>query len=361
MCLHRALRTTAGYPAAILAVLLIAGVAAGDSPRLDSAERTGYLQWLHSLERTVAAREAGGAVEQRRLFPFDQPYWNADDPQPYRHLAISKAVLELEDMWSEREHHPSPLAALANARNYVHLSEYDSALVWYEITSRADTEGHLRDDVTRESLAAALAAGDSLAAVRGLTNTLGAPAIARRADEVVTAYRWLLTNRDARSLDHLIRKVAAEDSLLTPRLRFWHARALSWRERPDLCLEQLRILVAGGALSHGLDESERTWVVTKLPDLYLVQGDLTAASELYGILAGSSLENIALWGTYQVAGTSLMNADYAAAAAGYRRVCEAERLGAWQDQACANAVLAEKLERLREEGEPYGAAAFYDK
>ncbi|MCP4572077.1 MAG: hypothetical protein GY838_06955 [bacterium] len=361
MMLHRALRTTAGPLAVLGVVLLLAGASAGEPERLDGRERLGYLQWLHSLERTVAAREAGGVQEERLLYPFDLPSWEGDDPRPYRHLAIGKAVLELEEIWADREHHPSPLAALSNARNYVHLSEYDSALVWYEITERADKEGRFSEDVARESLAAALAAGDSLGAARGLTNTLGATEIARRADEVVVAYRWLLTNRDARSLDHLIQKVAAEDSLLTPRLRLWHARALAWREQPAECLAQLRLLVAGGALSQGLEESERTWVVTKVPDLYLVLDDVDAAADLYGALASSSLEELSLWGAYQLAGTALMTADYSGAAAGYRRVCEGERHGPWQDHACANAALAENLERLRKEGEPYGAAAFYQR
>jgi hypothetical protein len=359
MMLHRAPRSAAAPLAVFACLILLTGIAEGASPRLDRAERTGYLQWLHSLERSVAAREAAGAEEQRLLYPFDQPAQDGFAPRPFRHLAISKAVLELEAIWSDRDSHPSPLAALANARNYVHLSEYDSALVWYEITDRADRQGRFRDDVARESLAAALAAGDSLAAARGLTNTLGAAELADRSGEVVVAYRWLLTNRDARSLDHLIRKVAAKDSLLTPRLRFWHARALAWRERHAEALDQLRQLVAAGALSQGLEESERAWVLTEVPDLYLMLDDTAAAADLYGILAGSELGELALWGTYQLAGTALMTGDYAAAAAGYRRVCEAERHGPWQDRACATVGLAENLARLRKEGEPYGAAAFY--
>lgn len=359
MLSHRARRIAAGRLTALAVVFLLAGAATGGTYRLTDSARTRYLQWLHSLEKTVAAREDGGQAEQRLLFPFDVPDWGGEDPQPYRHLAIGKAVLELEKVWSDRGRYPAPLAALSHARNYVNLSEYDSALVWFEITARADTAGRFREDVARESLAAALAAGDSLAAARHLTGALGATTVASRAEEIVLAYRWLLANRDARSLDHLIQKVAAEDTLLTPHLRFWHARALGWRERHAACLDQLARLVAAGGLSLGLDEQERTWVLTKVPDLYLMLGDLEAARDLYGVLAASQLEEVSLWGAYQLAGTDLMSADFTAAVSGYRRVCEGKRYGTWQDHACANAALAENLERLRAEGEPYGAAAFY--
>ena len=345
----------------VLACGLLLALAATGTGALENSERDGYLVWLHSLEQTVAARDASGVEERLLLFPFDRPAWGeGDDTTPYRHLAIGKAVTELEELWSDREHDLPPLLALANARNYMNLSEYDSALVWYEITARADTDGRFAREVARESLAAAMVAGDSLGTARRITNTLGVTDIDRRTGEAALAYRWLLVNRDARAIDLMIEKVAAADSLLTPPLRFWHARALAWRERHGESLAQLMTLVAGGnGLSYGLDESERGWVLVAIPDLLYLQGESTQARELYRHLASSSLEKLAMWGRYQVAGIDLANARYRAAVTGFTAVCEGTRFGSWQDMACDLRELAREMERIRAEGEPYGTAAFY--
>ncbi len=360
MMRERAQRRPGVVAAAVLATALLLGTGMASETGWSGAERIGYLEWLHSLEQTVAGREDAGQEEQLVLFPFDRPRWTQDENQPYRHLAISKAVIELEEVWTDRENGPSALVALANARNYVHLSEYDSALVWYELTNRMDKRGQFEETVAREALAAALAAGDSLSAARSLTNTLGTQNLEDRADEVVVAYRWLLTNRDARSVDHLNAKIATKDSLLTPRLRFWYARGLAWRGEHDACLVQIYRLVRDGGLSHGLSEDERTWVIAILPDLHLLSGDLNTARKIYRVLAGSSLEELSMWGTNQLAGTSYMQADYAGAVEGYQQVCDGKRFGAWQDRACAQLAMAKNLKRIRAEGEPYGTASFYD-
>ncbi len=345
----------------VLACGMMLALAATGAVALDTSERDGYLMWLHSLEQTAAGREAAGQEEQRLLFPFDRPAWGeGDETTPYRHLAISKAVVELEELWTDRRHGPAPLVALANARNYMNLSEYDSALVWYEITARADSAGRFVRDVARESLAAAMAAGDSLGTARRITNTLGATDIDRRTSEAVLAYRWLLVHRDARVLDLLIDKVTAADGLLDPPLRFWHARAMAWRGRHAESLDQLMDLVAGSnGRSFGLGEDERAWVLTAIPELLFLDGKTASARELYRHLAASSLQELAMWGRFQLAGLDLASARYRSAEEGFTAVCEGIRFGSWHDRACDLKDLVRQMVRIRAEGEAYGTAAFY--
>jgi hypothetical protein len=361
MFLKAHLRTVLATQIAALFVGLLAGPVARAG--LDQSGTDGYRLWLHSLERTVAGRQAAEEPERNLLFPFDTPAWQTDagSAPAFRHLAISKAVAELEKVWQDRDGAggPPPLVALANARNYMHLSEYDSALVWFAVAARRDTSGQLREEISRETLAAATAARDSLATVRALTNTLGLSSLEDRDGEIVLAYRWLLTTRDARSVDHLIEKVAGRDSVLSGRVRYWHAYALAWRGRHASALDQLTRLVGDGGLSHDLSETERTWVLCAIPDLMYLTDDAQGADWLYRLLAASTLPRLQMWGIYQSAGLDMADARYAEAAVGYKSVCEGPRFGAWQDQACTLGEIAERLEGIRAEGEKYGTAAFY--
>ncbi len=357
-------KTISGATAVLAALLLLGIPLTGARAGLDPDATDGYRLWLHSLERTVAGREAAGENEHGRLFPFDAPAWQTGTAGPaFRHLAIAKAVSELEEVWQDRDGltGPPPLVALANARNYMHLSEYDSALVWYGVAAARDTAARFRDDIARESLAAAAAADDSLALARNLTNTLGLSSLVGRDGEVALAYRCLLTARDARAIDHLNEKVAAEGSRLEARVHYWQAYALAWRGRHDESLAVLTDLVRGGGLSHGLDEAQRTWVLTAIPDLMYLAGDTDGARWLYRLLAASDLPALQMWGVYQTAGLDLADARYAEALAGYESVCSGPRQGTWQDQACTLKDVAARLQELRKEGESYGTAAFYDR
>ncbi|MBE0565567.1 MAG: hypothetical protein IH621_06420 [Krumholzibacteria bacterium] len=357
-------RTGRAAAAVLAGLLLLAATTGGARAGLESGAADGYRIWLHALERTIAGRTASGQEERPVLYPFDSPAWQAGSGAPaYRHLAISKAVRELEEVWQDRGRGEGPpaLVALANARNYLHLSEYDSALVWYAAAAAKDTAGRFSEDIARETLAAAAAAGDSLAVVRAVTNTLGLSSLEGRDGEVVLAYRWLLTSRDARAVDHLIARVAVADTTLDGRVRYWHAYALAWRGRHAESLAHLVRLVGDGGLSHGLSENERSWVLTAIPDLMYLDGDEDGARWLYRLLAGSSLPRLQLWGVYQIAGLDLASAHYGAAAAAYESICAGPRLGSWQDQACALKDVARELERIRAEGESYGTAAFFDR
>jgi len=342
-------------------VLLNAAVGlAGPSP-LTSAEADGYRLWLHSLEEAVTARASTDLDEANLLFPFDVSAWDLDNPRPYRHLSISKAVMELETKWNGRGagNLNSSLMALANARNYVNLSEYDSALVWYDVAARLDSTGSFRCEISREGLACAASANDSLAMAQLMTNTLGAADLQGRQAELVLAYRWLLTERDGDSLTHLVQKMESHPAVMDNNLRFWHAFALSWLGRTDEALAQLRQLVLSGGLSNGLTEKQRGWVMKALPDAYFLLGDRQAARGLYAALSACGVQELKMWGKYQVAGLDFLDSRYLSAGNGFQQVCEGERFGAWQDQACSMVSIAKQLERIKAEGEPYGVANYY--
>lgn len=348
---------------ALPAVLCGTSATAGEPARgLDSAEADGYLQWLHSLEQTVAGRRAAEQPESNLLYPFDAPGWLPDALRPYRHLAISKAVTDLESEFrgTDRRRGLSALMSLANARNYVNLSEYDSALVWFDIAAAGDSAGNFRREIGRERLAAAAAAGDSAQVAELLTNALGTPELIGREAELVLAYRWLLAEADGPGVDLLIQKVNSQQAVLSDRLRFWHAYALNWRAERPASLDNLRKLIRSGGLSRDLSEGQRAWVLLAIPDLLFLQDNTADAADLYRALANSQIDELRIWGQYQMANIDFLAGRYLKASQGFKNVCDATRLGSWQDQACAMADVAGELERIRAEGEAYGAAVFYN-
>ena len=326
------------------------------------AEADGYLQWLHSLEQTVAGRQAADQPEGNLLYPFDVPGWMPDRVRPYRHLAISKAVTDLEVEFNskDRRRSLSALVALSNARNYVNLSEYDSAMVWFDLAAQRDSAGNFRREIGRERLAAAMAAADSAEVAQLLTNTLGTPELVGREAELVLAYRWLLAENDGAGVDLLIKKVDSQQAVLSDRLRFWHAYALNWRAERKASLDNLRKLIRSGGLSRDLSEGQRAWVLLAIPDLIFLQGNTAAAADLYRSLIDSRIDELRIWSRYQVANIDFLAGRYLRASQGFKDVCDATRLGSWQDQACDMADVAGELERIRAEGEAYGAAVFYN-
>lgn len=350
--------------------------AAGDS--LDP-----WTRWFDALEQAPAA---GGP----QLYPLDSPAEAPPSAKPYRHLAIAKAVAQLERAGvpageRERRSHDdrhdeghedghgtrraglesgqaaagSPLLALANARNYLNLSEYDKALEWYATAGALDAEGHFRRETGREALVAAICARDSIAVGRALAATMAASDLAGREAEFVLAMRWLLGRRDATTLSWFVARAAAPELANDLRLAFWRAYSLSWLERRDEALAELDRLLAMGGREQVLSGRERGWVLTAWTDLTLLGGNSREAERRYRQLAASGLPEVRDWGRLQAAGLALVANRYGEAAAGYREICQAETKGAWTDHACAMAELAGRLDRLLNEGERYGAAAHY--
>lgn len=347
----------------ILILLLIAGSLAGHSAAaaegLALEESVGYLQWLHSLEQVVQSRTASGLEEGNLLFPLGRPGWVEPEGKPYRHLTISKAISVLESQYAERTNVPSALVALANARNYLNLSEYDSALVWYDLAAGLDSAGTFAVELELESMSAAVAGNDSLAMTRLVKGAWARVWDPAATENVCLAIRWTLSRGTTDQAAELTGILGDLPEDVEPRLRFWRAYASCCNGEDEAALEDLRILVRSGGLSLGLSEGQRAWVLTALADEVFLAGNQDQARSLYETLKESTLEELRLWGTYQLAGLAFIACSYLEAATGFESVCKAEQIAIWQKQACEMADLAGELSRIHKEGEPYGVARFY--
>jgi hypothetical protein len=344
------------------------------------ADAGSWALWLTALEATVAARTAGGQPESGLLYPLDNAPASAvgTGAHPYRHLAIAKAIGQLEEgaeaqpavrgkaghgeahgQETSANRAGSPLLALANARNYLNLSEYDKALEWYAQASARDAGGDFRRETGRERLAAAICARDTVAAGLAVAATLQATDLMGREAEIVLAFRWLLNRNDAAGLGWLLNHTEAPEIAADARVAFWRAYAFSALDRRPECLAQLNALLALGGNGRVLNERERCWALTATADLLLLQGSTPAAESLYTRLAGSTVPALRQWGQLQSAGLAFVGNRYTEAGAGYREICQNDKQGLWGPHACAMADIAARLERLMSEGERYGADAHF--
>lgn len=332
----------------------------------DTSLGVAWNRWYDALQGAVVERTAASRPESAPLYPLDRQLpAEATAAKPYRHLAIAKAVTQLETAPAGRTHGAegggvpggaaSPLLALANARNYLNLSEYDKALEWYGQAAARDGAGNFRRETGREALAAAICARDTAAAGRAVAATLAFEDPAGREDEIVLAFRWLLNRGDRDTLGWLLQRTDTPAATADTRLAFWRAYALSWLDRRDESLAQLRGLLALGGEGRTLNERERGWVLTATADLLLMQGAAAEAGTLYDRLAASEMPALRRWGRLQSAGLAFVGHRYGDASAGYREICQSDRDGPWGAHACAMADIAAQLDRLMSEGEHHGA------
>jgi len=339
-------------------LLLLAGTATAVG--LTEIETNGYQQWLHSLQQTINARQETGNPELTNLFPFAHIMPARGRTSADHHVSIGRALNELEAADDPRQQYGrTAFSALAMARNYSNLCEFDSALVWYDLASQVDARGAHTREIRAEGFANAVVVADSLRVVRHLLNILGSNDCQEWQPELVLAYRYLLVHDAEPDLDLLVRKIASRTDQIGPELRYWHAFALATRQQWSEALANLRVLVTSGGISHGLTEAQRTWVLTAIPDLLYLTNDLVAAKQLYGQLVACELPTVRAWAEYQLANLNFLAAEYTLAWSAYSRLCEDDNIPAWQERACEMADLADQLKRLQAEGKPYGTAAFF--
>jgi hypothetical protein len=326
---------------------------------MSDPERRGYEQWLHSLEQTVLAQQEAETLEMPPLYPSGTLYRQATEPSPHRYLAIGRALAKMEEAQRlpEAGRRVTTFHALGMARSYARLCEYDSALTWYERAAHHDTLEAYADVIARESLASAIGQADSLRIVQGLLNTVGTSELADHEEELVLAYRFLLSQDDESNLRLLAQKVARLDDNMNATLSYWHAFALTslreWRE----ALPNLLRLVAQGGLSCGLTVSQRTWVAKKIPDLLFLLDSADMAAPLYARLAASPWPPVRLWGEYQLANLAFLDRRYGQAWVAFKNQCEGQEDIAWREDACLMKELAAKLSGLPQEGGVDGATA----
>jgi hypothetical protein len=335
--------------------------AAGLTPE----QRDGYLVWLHSLEETVALRQASGQPEPAYLYPLG--ILDAAAPVDSSASADLRTVASVLD---ELESRPrllqegagrTALSALTRARNYRHIAEYDSALSWYGKAAQRDGVGEFVTEIGLETMATAVAAGDSVTVAWHLLDVFGSRDLPAHQDELVLGYRFLVARSDSTNLDLLVREIAAHPDLIQGRIAFWQGFAQSWLQRWPESLATLQGLVSGGGLSHGLDEAQRAWVLMAIPDLMVLTGEQQAAVELYRAVAESRLETAADYASCQAAVLDFLAGRFLVAGTAFERLCNQTAEMPWRGYACDMARLSDEMERLRSEGEDHGAAAVYQR
>ena len=346
----------------LMAALLLPVTAAAGAAGLTQAERDGYLIWLHSLEATIAARAAALQAPVEPLYPLgwlEEAGRHGAEEGTLPEVALALHEIESRPRLLQEPSGRSPLHALNRARNYLQIAQFDSALVWYATAARRDSSGDFAVTVGQEAMAAAVAAGDSMRVVEELLTALGSRELAARRATVELSYRFFAAHDDSANLELLADEAAAHPELLEGGLGFWQAFALARLERWQESLDRLRGLLVRSGHSQGLDEQQRAWVLVAVPDLLLLTGHQAEAETLYRALAESSVEPAATWATCQAAALDFLAGRFLEAGTAFEQVCEAAGPDTWRSYACHMAELADEMERLRFEGEPHGAAVYY--
>jgi hypothetical protein len=324
-----------------------------------AADRAAYAAWLPMLAADAAQLQADGAEFDLGAALMTQQ----EEPSPVgggqgpKRAAASAQLLQFE----RRQRLPgagrelSAAEALGAARNCRRLGEYASALLWYGRASELDATGALSGELQPEILACAAAAGDSLAFVQALLNTLGTSDLTGRDDELVTALRHLLAAGDQERLALLTAKIAGQVDRLGERVRFWLAFAAAQQRQWDSALERLRALLLRGDPQRALRPEQRLWIAVAVPDLLFLLGQGAAAADLYRLLEASPARPAAAWSSYQLANLDLLAGRYASARRRYADVCPASDSSPWRARACVLAALADTLDILAKEGGRDGA------
>jgi hypothetical protein len=173
----------------------------------------------------------------------------------------------------------------------------------------------------------------------------------------VLSLRRLVMNGDDEELGSLADQVERRQEELPVQMLFWLAYAQGRLHQNQACLSNLQILLMVQEGWKHLDCGQQVWALTATPDLLFLLGERELAAIFYARLAESPVEQLKLWGQYQMAGMDFLNRDFKQANLKYSAVCEADKPVLWREQACGMAKIAERLSRLEKERNPHGAMA----
>ncbi len=330
------------------------------------AERDSYVSWLHAA---AAADSIAAADSTARIVDSLYPSGYAGDYRlelPLIDLGSATRGMEAalaRSRVADMDHEIGPQRdlgrALALARNYRLLTEYDHALELYrEVLGSRPEPG-----IAVEAFATAVLHGDSLQVTRELLNIVGASGLAERAGEVELGYRYLLSRGSSKDLELLMQKVDAQPQPMPARIRFWHSFAHGRLGHDEAMLYHLRLLLAEKPDLAGLPAMAGGWVAGIVPDLLLGLGRIDQAAEHYELLAKVGPRSRRDWGRHQLGNIRLLQGDYAAARACLENISNAgdEDRRQWRRRVAMLADAAARLDRIRKEGEPYGTADLHDR
>jgi hypothetical protein len=175
--------------------------------------------------------------------------------------------------------------------------------------------------------------------------------------KLLLALRRLAWNGDFEELESLADQVNRRQGEIPGQLRFWLAYAQNTLQQNQACLKNLQILLMDPQGWKILENGQQAWVLTSSADLNFLLGNRELAADLYERLAVSSVEQLNLWGKYQLAGMNFLARDFELASERYSMVCEAGKPGTWREHACSMAEIAGRLYKLGWKGETNGAIA----
>ncbi len=175
--------------------------------------------------------------------------------------------------------------------------------------------------------------------------------------KIILSLRRLAWNRNNEELESLADQVNRRQGELPVQLRFWLAYAQNTLHQDEACLANLQLLLLVQEGWKNLENGQMAWVLTRAPDLLFLLGNRELAADLYERLAVSPVEQLNLWGKYQLAGMNFLAREFEKASERYSMVCEAEKPGTWREHACSMAVIAGRLSQIGFKGETYGAVA----
>lgn len=175
--------------------------------------------------------------------------------------------------------------------------------------------------------------------------------------EAILTLRRLVVTRNLIDLEPVVDRVARRTEPLPAPLKFWLAYALGIMERNQPCLANLTELLNDPEAYRDLENGQIAWVLTGISDRIFLSGNKNEAGELYSRLAASPLEQLNLWGNYQLAGLDFLARNFSEADRRYQLVCDSEKSGSWREHACEMATFAAQLATLGKEGSGHGIAA----
>jgi len=175
--------------------------------------------------------------------------------------------------------------------------------------------------------------------------------------KALLALRRMAWNGNFSELESLVDQLNRRQIEIPGQLRFWLAYAQNTLNQDQACLSNLQLLLMDPQGWKILENGQQVWVLTSSADLNFLLGNRDLAADLYERLAVSSVEQLNIWGKYQLAGMNFLARDFELASERYGMVCEAGKPGTWREHACSMAEIAGRLNQLGWKGEIHGAVA----
>jgi hypothetical protein len=307
----------------------------------------GYGCWVQDL-----AAAAADSVPSR-LYPLGLSTHEAlAQGNPARLAALSRELRTREhaltDVWDDSSF-KTEASALAAARAYRDVGQYELALHWYAIAQQAAGQALPVGPLAHEMFATAVLSGDSLRIDERCRDLLAAGDLSANEGAAIVAYRHFLVCNDRTGLRRLLAQASSRPERLTPALLFWQSYCLVAEGRHTESVPLLLRLVSGAQNTEDLEGWQRVWVARALPDGLYMADRGGAAAILYGMLAIQAAGEAPLWASYQLANFALRDGDFAGAADLYRRSAGAAPVAPWQLRAVALAGTADQLAGLGRE------------